>query len=1153
MNKYLLPILTSNLDKDRFLNTKKSNKYYSYQSLAIYLSLFKNEHPSEKIAIGFPTLFDLQTFNEILLDFYKQEEVYLFPTDEILRLGLANSSKEMSKERLRTLSALINNKAGIVLFNSLSTIKQLETPQEFESHCYKLVSNQLLNKEELIEKLISNGYIKVDWINGSFEFASRGSILDIFCPIYDYPIRIEFDDDLIENIRFFSPDTGLSIEELKEILITPCTSFPLSKEVIQDGVNNIDEEINNILKTQYSKEIKDRLNDIKEATNSILESNNINEQQERLLPYFNFAKTNLFNYLKGFKTYIVNKKDFLEQLSYLKLEERKYIDNLKENNLSLPLESLFFNPNNINYKNCLSLQIDAINSDDEIDDINATNRSLNEAGQLIDQELKSTNKIYICVDEKIVPNITNYLNNIAYGYSIFPDDTSRICIIPNSLAKGFKIKNKCSILSSQELYGISLRKSNFLNRFKEFHPIKKYSDLIEGDYVVHEDHGIAMYQGIVEMDGIDYLKLKYAGNAILYVPVFQFSKIRKYSGSEAIKPSLDVIGGSTWARKKAKIRARLTFLTDKLLNIYAERKIKSGISFIPDQELEDEFANKFAFPLTDSQIKAWGSISKDMEDNHPMDRLLAGDVGFGKTELAFKAAFRAIENGYQAAILCPTTILARQHYDVAIKRFEGFNINIVLLSRFTNSKQTLDNIENIKNGKANLVIGTHRLLSNDVKFKNLGFLTVDEEQKFGVAQKERIKELANNVDVLSLSATPIPRTLQMSMLSIKSISTLDEPPSNRLPVKTYVVKKNDDLIKEVIKKELDRNGQVYYLHNRIEDIYEVQGQLQKMFPLAHIGVAHGRMPAQQISDVMNDFYDGYLDILVCTSIIESGLDVANVNTIIIENAQNFGLSTLYQIKGRVGRSNRLSYAYLLYDNYSKISDEGKQRLKAIKDFAELGSGYKLAQRDLAIRGAGNILGKEQAGFIDSLGYESYTELLNEVIKQRKMQKEGAKMSFDLNKKTTRYILSFTLDAHIPEDFASEGERINIYRELADCLDLKELDDFFIRLKDSYGDLPEEIKNLFVKRTIEITLDDTNVFYQFDEAMEGTKIELNSSYTDIKNIVEKIGQIISPLDEKIQSVRFASRHFIITLRHTVDYLNDLLYLVKQLKDTYYENN
>lgn len=1153
MNKYLLPLLVSKLDSNRFLDTKKGNKYYSYQSLAIYLSLYKNKHPKENIALGFPSLFDLQTFNEILLDFYNQEDVYLFPTDEILRLGLANSSKEMAKERLRTLSALIENKSGIVLFNSLSTIKQLETPKEFKSHCFKLTKNQEINKLDIIEKLIGNGYIKTDWINGSFEFASRGSILDIYCPIYDYPIRIEFDDEIIEEIRLFSPDTGLSLQELEEIVITPYTSFPLSKETINQGINNIDNEIDNILRTQYSKEVKERLNDIKEAISTIQESNNINEQQERLLPYFNFEKNSLFNYLNEFKIFIVNKKDFFEQLSYLKLEERKYIDNLKENNLSLPLEELFFNPNNIDYKNCSYIQIDAINSEDEVDDINAMNRSLNEAGQLIDQELKETNKVYICVEPKLVSNITNYLNNIAYGFSLFPDDSSRICIIPSSLSKGFKINEKCSFLSSKELYGISLRKSNFLNRFKEFHPIKKYSDLIEGDYVVHEDHGIAMYQGIIEMDGIDYLKLKYAGNAILYVPVFQFSKIRKYSGSEAIKPSLDVIGGSTWARKKAKIRSRLTFLTDKLLNIYAERKAKSGISFKIDQELEDAFADKFAFPLTESQIKAWDTISLDMEDSHPMDRLLAGDVGFGKTELAFKAAFRAIANGYQAAILCPTTILARQHYDVAIKRFEGFDINVVLLSRFTNSKQTIENIESIRNGKANLIIGTHRMLSNDVKFKNLGFLTIDEEQKFGVAQKERIKELANNVDVLSLSATPIPRTLQMSMLSIKSISTLDEPPSNRLPVKTYVVKKNEDLIKEVIKKELDRNGQVYYLHNRIEDIYEVQGRLQRMFPLAHIGVAHGRMPAQQISDVMNDFYDGYLDILVCTSIIESGLDVANVNTIIIENAQNFGLSTLYQIKGRVGRSNRLSYAYLLYDNYSKISDEGKQRLKAIKEFAELGSGYKLAQRDLAIRGAGNILGKEQAGFIDTLGYESYTELLNEVIKQRKMQKEGAQISFDLTKKTTRYLLSFTLDAHIPEDFANEGERINIYRELADCLNLNDLDSFFAKLKDSYGELPQEIKNLFVKRTIEILLDDEKVFAQFDEAMEGTKIVLNSQYSDIKNVVDKIGNIISPLDEKIQSVRFSSRQFIITLRHTVDYLNDLLYLVKQLRDIYYESN
>lgn len=1153
MNKELLTLIESKLGKDTYgqaLSNHENISVSSLQSLAIHLSLFLKNNPAKRIALGFPTLFQLQTFTEFLSDLYDENDLYLFPKDEILRLGPAASSKEMAKERLRTLAALIQNKAYIVLFNSIAGLEWLENPSVFAPYCFEIKRGQHLAREALIQKLLINGYLKVDWVNGAFEFASRGSIVDIYSPVYDMPLRVEFDDEMVDDIRFFSPDTELRTKEVNEATFIPCSLLPVTKEVALKGQKKIEEEIKTLsLLKKDNKSFKDCISEIRTQAMQISDSLNIYEQQERLAPYYDFEKADLLDYLLDFDTYIINPEEYNETQESFKAEESNYLSNLRENDLALPNENIFQEIRKLDFKKLAKIEVNLINNKDSIEEIHATNRTLNESAQLLNQELNTEAKIYICLDKRNIPNVTNYLSSIAYGYSLYPEDKSKICIVPYPISKGFKISKVASFISSQELYGISLRRSRFLTRYKEFHPIKKYSDLKIGDYVVHEDNGIAIYEGLEEIDGIDYLKLKYAASAVLFVPVFQFNKIRKYAGSEAIHPTLDTIGGSTWARKKAKIRARLNFLTDKLLNIYAERESTPGISFLPDVELEKAFSDKFPFPLTDSQVKAWDAISRDMESPHPMDRLIAGDVGFGKTELAFKASFRAIENGYQAALLCPTTVLARQHFELAKSRFDGFGINIALLSRFNTSKELQQSLKDIRSGKTNLIIGTHRMLSNDVVFKNLGLLTVDEEQKFGVTQKERIKEITKNVDVLSLSATPIPRTLQMSLLSIKPMSTLSEPPSNRLPVKTYVVKENNDLIKEVIQRELNRNGQVYFLHNRIEDIYQKAGQLQKFFPTARIAVAHGRMDAQDIANIMNDFYDGLIDILVCTSIIESGLDVPNVNTIIIEDAQNFGLSTLYQIKGRVGRSNRLSYAYLFYSDYAKISDEGRERLKAIKDFAELGSGYKIAQRDLAIRGAGNILGKEQAGFIDSLGYESYTQLLSEVIKQKKAQEQGVKLAKEENNKSTRYLLSFTLDAHIPEDFASEGERINIYREFADCTTTEELEAFGKKLKDAYGELPQEINNLFIKRSIEIYLNNTNVFSDFEEFMENSRLTLNSNYANIPNIAKKIERILAPLDDNIQSIRFISRQFVIVLRHSVDYLDNLYYLVKQLVDAY----
>lgn len=1120
----------------------------SLQSLALQVASAYRKDPTLKIAIGFPNLFDLQKFSDCLADFGLSSDCFLFPKDEIIRLNGSVASTEMERERLRTLAFLTSEKPGLVLFNSISTIERLVPKETFAKTRIDIAIGEVLDKTDLLSRLTDLGYTRVNWVTNPFEYASRGAVVDVFTPENNLPVRIEFDDDTVDSISLFSPDTETNSVAKDSCVILPCTERPLSEEQAIAGVNLMKQAVIQMkdagIKGTDFESLQAQLH---LAEDEILKTRNIPEGLERYFGYFKVPKTTIFDYLKEFIVYCLTPEIFYESLNALKADERLYLEKLKERYAALPAESIYDEVPPETKRIKTKIVLNSLTSNDGIDEVNATNRSLNESGQLFQSCLGDNLETFAFVDAKAVPTLKDYLDKTAIQHAIYPEHSQGVTIVPQGLSQGFIIKGKKAFLSSREIYGAALKRSRFLSRYKEFRPIKKYSDLNEGDYVVHEDDGIGIYRGLEQRNGVDYLKLEYAKKTTLLVPVFQFSKIRKYAGSEAARPALDTIGGSTWARRKAKIKSRLTFLTDRLLNIYAERAAKPGIAFKPEPELEDPFAAAFQYPLTESQIEAWNAIAQDMEQPHPMDRLIAGDVGFGKTELAFKACFRAIANGYQAAILCPTTVLARQHYEVALERFKDFGVRIASLSRYTDKKTNDTIVSELAEGKVDLVIGTHRLLSQDVKFKKLGFLAVDEEQRFGVAQKERIKEITSKVDVLSLSATPIPRTLQMSLLEIKPMSVLQEPPSNRLPVKTYVVKQDEGLIKEVIARELSRKGQVYFLHNRIEDIYSRAGDIKKMFPDKNIGVAHGRLSPEEMADVMNDFYDGNIDVLVCTSIIESGLDVSNVNTVIVEEAQNFGLSALYQIKGRVGRSDRMAYAYLFYRDYNKLTPEGKERLKALRDFTALGSGYKIAQRDLAIRGAGDILGTEQAGFIDSVGYEAYNELLQEVIKTKAAQAKGLKAS--LKSHSSRYQLSFTIDARIPDEYAPEADRINLYREFADCDNLEDLYQLRKKVRDAYGPLPREMENLYSKRKIEILLDDKDCFSDFSEAMDEFKITLSTRYSDVHDIAKVTEAILRPLDNHVKQIRFQNRCFVITVRRTADYLSDLSYLTAQIETAF----
>ena len=648
------------------------------------------------------------------------------------------------------------------------------------------------------------------------------------------------------------------------------------------------------------------------------------------------------------------------------------------------------------------------------------------------------------IDEVIYPGINLYVGKLALGLEL--------------------IEEKVVILTANELFGkVNVSKTKYF-RFKDAKTLRNFQELNVGDYVVHDSYGIGQYLGIKTLDvkgyHKDYLYVAYAGDDTLYIPVEQFKMIRKYASADGKVPMIHALGSSKWTKAKQKAKNKIDDIADRLIELYAKRMSSPGFAFSKDNELQIDFENQFGYALTADQQRSVDEIKLDMEKPQPMDRLLCGDVGFGKTEVALRGAFKAILDHKQVAFLCPTTILSMQHFKTATERFKNFPVEIALLNRFTSSKEKKRILKEVKEGKIDLLIGTHRILSKDVAFNDLGLLVIDEEQRFGVKQKEKIKEYRETIDVLSLSATPIPRTLQMSLMGIRGLSKIDTPPKNRLPVQTYVVEKNNTLIKQVIERELARDGQVFYLYNRTDQIANVAYKISSTVPNAKVAIGHGQMDKNELEDVMLRFMNKEFNVLICTTIIETGIDIPNANTMIVEDADKFGLAQLYQIRGRVGRSERGAYAYLLYKKDKSIQDDALKRLKAIKEFTELGSGYKIAMRDLSIRGSGDILGGKQAGFIDDIGFEMYMKILQDAINVR-MHKDEKPEEEVKN-------LNVSVDGYIPDDYVeSDYEKLELYQRLDKAKTMSELNSLKAEFDDYYGNLPEAILTLIEKRKLEI--------------------------------------------------------------------------------------
>lgn len=1103
-------------------------------------------------AVVATTLYSAEKLYTSLLDYLKEEEVVYFPADELLRAEAITSGKEFLAQRLYALSRLLDKSPKVLVTHPAALLRYQSDPKVFGESVVRLKVGDHYDISKLKAELSSLGYTRVDKIDQSLQFASRGDIVDFFSVSDEAPTRIEFFDDEVESIRSFDVATQVSKNELKEAVAMPGSDMVLSEDELADFARRITElgkRDSDTMPGEMAREFNARISD---AISAYIER----RYDPKLYKYFGFAVNKPWSVLDYFSpdfVFIANKTHFEQSVSSLISEADRYYGELRERLLIPAGLEQYMNPAKaLKDKEVIYSERFAKSRDEEVIDLKpivSNGHGLAAIANTIKAYSDPAYRTVLCISQPHEREVVaGLLKENSYEYreikGLDIPEGPGIYVSSYPISAGFESPGlKLAVISSYELFGRQGgRRVN--SRFREATVLKSYEDLHPGDYVVHEYNGIGQFLGVstLETNGRhrDYLTIIYADNNKLYVPLEQFRLVRKYAGREGAAPKLSRLYSKDWEKRKAKIQEKVNELAERLMALYSERAKIDGFAFKPDSPRQERFEAEFPHELTPDQKRSLEEIKHDMEAPEVMDRLLCGDVGFGKTEVAFRAAFKALDNGKQVALLCPTTLLARQHYEVALERFAGYygKEQIAHLSRLVKPNDQKTIISGLKDGKVRLVIGTHRLLSKEIEFQDLGLLIIDEEQRFGVEQKEKIKELKKNVDVLSLSATPIPRTLQMSLLGIRPLSEINTAPSERTPVETYVAPYNEDIAVELLSREIARHGQAYYVHNVIDSIYGKAASLNRRLPAASFGVVHGKMDKSETEDVMNDFYDGKIDVLVATSIIENGIDVPNANLLIVEDADHFGLSQLYQIKGRVGRSNRMAYAYLFYRPEKNMNEDAVKRLQAIQEFSELGSGYKIAQRDLLIRGAGDILGPEQAGFIDSIGLDLYLKMLNEAIEERK---SGVK------KEEPKPVTVFDIDAYIPKDFASEEDRIAIYQELGSIDSLKEIRKYVAKLKDIHGRLPKEVELLVEKRKVDI-LATKPAFESLEETKAYVDVTLSSAFTSISGIGTDLFSAMVPYLSNIRMTYIDKK---LKLRYTKSraWLRDLQNILSIIEELY----
>lgn len=1115
----------------------------------LFASLYHDE--KENYAIISNNLYSAQKTYEFLLNFLNEDQVVFFPADELLRAESLSSSRELMAQRLYAMGQLLRPGKKILVTHPAALLRYLPNPAEFKSAMISLKKGSKSNLEELKSRLVELGYRRVNKIDQSLEFASRGDILDIFSVNQTSPIRIEFFDDEVEAIKEFDIQTQSSTKELESIDILPASDLFLTDEELASFAHRLKARLEEDCKTlppDPAEILKDNVSrDLEDFVNR--------DYKPSLYKYYGFALDHPYSIVDYFDPsliFIAGKEGFVAASDLLINEAHSYLSELQLQRLipSHLEEYMELSEALKDYRKVFYGLKYAAEPTDPVFTIRSVVTAGNGIAALVptvQSYLHNGSKVILALAEPHqLETAKSFLDEAKIPYEMvdgFAFPKGQVGIASLALSQGFEAPSLGVVyLSSAELFGHRIANTRFTSRFKDATILKSYEDLRPGDYVVHEYNGIGQFIEIktLEVEGVhrDYLRIAYAGNETLYVPLEQFRLVRKYSGREGAAPKLSHLSGGDWQKKKAHIKERVNELADRLIALYGQRAKQTGFAFPPDDELQAKFENEFPYQLTADQARSLSEIKSDMEKPEIMDRLLCGDVGFGKTEIAFRAAFKAISAGKQVAILCPTTLLARQHYEVAIERFSSFGIHIAVFSRLIPESIQKQSMKAVEEGKVDLVVGTHRLLSKEIVFKDLGLLIIDEEQRFGVEQKEKIKELKTNVDVLTLTATPIPRTMQMSLVGIRPLSEINTAPESRMPIQTYVTPYKEDVVYELIQRELGRNGQVFYVHNKVMSIYATASRIAQAIPSAKIGVVHGQMDKDEVEDVMAKFYDAELNVLVCTSIVENGIDIPNANMLIVEDADHFGLSQLYQIKGRVGRGDRIAYAYLMYKPQKEMNEDAQKRLQAIQEFTELGSGYKIAQRDLMIRGAGDILGAEQAGFIDTVGLDLYMKLLNEAIEEKKT---------GIPTPTPKPNKLFNIDAYIPKDYAVNSDKIELYQELENVKDEKELAAYQKHMRDVYGRLPEEVTLLIQKKRIDL----------FTSQEEFTSVEEYDTYVDIlmSDTFSRINGIGNELFNSmvpylnILKVTFLEKQLRLRIKKGNDWLNDLEKIVRNIHVLY----
>ena len=1131
-------------------------------------------HLMSQVAKEFPYRL-IVTHNELrckeIYEDYKlfDKDVWVYPAKDFIFYSADIKGNALVQQRLKVLHHMIQNKRGTIITTIDGLMNPLSDFEWLKEHIITLKEVDVVNMDELKKQLILLGYERMAKVEAPGQFCIHGGIVDIFSLTEENPYRIELWGDEIDSIRTFDTESQRSIERLEEAVIFPATEMILEQPMIEKAVQNIENEYEAYHKVLVENKKKEEALRIKGIIGEVLEElkeGTFYQGLEGFLPFFYEKTVTFLDYFNHDETMV-----FLDEPTRLEergqsvfLEFEESMKNRLEKGYLLPsqtsvlyeLKMLFAKLQRTNVIAITSLEhkIKSIKINHifsfNVQNVNSYKNNFELLIKDLTQWKKGGYRVLLLSSsrtraERLAKDLREY--DLRAFYSADGDTKvteGEVRVIYGTLHRGFVYPLiKYVIISEGDLFGIEKKKRKKKSTYQGT-KINSFAELSIGDYVVHENHGLGIYRGIekVEIDKTikDYIKIEYGDGGNLYISATQFHLIQKYADSTAKKPKLNKLGGQEWTKTKTRVKSAVNEIAKELVELYAIRQKAEGYQYGEDTVWQKEFEEMFPYEETQDQLDAIEAAKKDMESKKIMDRLVCGDVGYGKTEIAIRTAFKAVQEGKQVVYLVPTTILAQQHYNTFVQRMKDFPVRIELMSRFRTPSQIKKTVEDLKKGLVDIVVGTHRVLSKDVEFKDLGLLIIDEEQRFGVTHKEKIKQMKKNLDVLTLSATPIPRTLHMSLIGVRDMSVLEEAPHERQPIQTYVMEHNFEMVREAINRELARNGQVYYVYNQVKDIDEMANQIAKLVPHANVAFAHGQMSERELETIMLDFINGDIDVLVSTTIIETGLDISNVNTIIIHDADRFGLSQLYQLRGRVGRSNKTSYAFIMYKRGKILREEAEKRLQAIREFTELGSGIKIALRDLEIRGAGNLLGERQHGHMEAVGYDLYCKMLNEAVRLLKGEETEEEL-FD----TT---IDLNIDAYIPSTYIkNEYLKLDMYKRIAaietdeECMDMQD------ELIDRFGDIPKPVENL-------LTLSSLRSFAHSVKVTEitGNKQEIKIFMYQKANVdTDKLVQLISRYRNELKFIPGATPLFVYTDKKTKNkdmenILNSVKMLLKEIK-------